>query len=147
MWHFVHSAKNCQLENELVSVDYASKVGEKQFLDVRKSRKSRESKIKVCSSSLQDWLAHHTFQLQVYVHKVRLELNTTVDALKTRSKIVNSLRCYQVWYQYCMTAHYKWYHERWHAGSRQLFLHMLPGSLLPPLLRREPGDEANEWKG
>ena len=34
-WNFVHSAKNCQLENELVSVDYTSKVGEEQFSDVR----------------------------------------------------------------------------------------------------------------
>ena len=28
-------------------------------------------------------------------------------------------------------------------GSRQLFLWMLPGSLLPLVLRREPGDEAS----
>ena len=54
--HFVHSAKNCQLENELVSVDYSSKVGEKQCSDVRKRRKSRESKIKVCCSWLRDLL-------------------------------------------------------------------------------------------
>ena len=46
--HFVHSAKYWQLENELVSVDYASKVGEKQFSEVQKRRKSEESKIKVC---------------------------------------------------------------------------------------------------
>ena len=38
------------IRNELVSADYTSKVGEKQFLDVRKGRKSRESKIEVhCS--------------------------------------------------------------------------------------------------
>ena len=48
--HFVHSAKNCQLENELISVDYTLKVGEKQFSDVRMRRKSRESNIKVCCS-------------------------------------------------------------------------------------------------
>ena len=30
-WHFVHSAINCQLKNELVSVDYTSKIDEKQF--------------------------------------------------------------------------------------------------------------------
>ena len=29
------------------------------------------------------------------------------------------------------------------AGSRQLFPRMLPGSLLPPFLRREPGDKAS----
>ena len=35
MWHFVHSAKICQLGNGLISVDYTSKVGEKQFSDGR----------------------------------------------------------------------------------------------------------------
>ena len=39
--------QNCQLENELISTDYTSKVGEKQFLDVQKGRKSTESKIEV----------------------------------------------------------------------------------------------------
>ena len=62
--------KNCQRENELVSVDYTSKVGEKPFSDVRKRRKSRESKIKVCCSWLQDRLAHHILQLRVYMYKV-----------------------------------------------------------------------------
>ena len=33
-----------------ISVDYTSKVGEKQFSDVRKGPKSRQSKIKVCCS-------------------------------------------------------------------------------------------------
>ena len=33
---FCPLSKNCQLENELISVDYTSKVGEKQFSDVRK---------------------------------------------------------------------------------------------------------------
>ena len=41
---------NSKMSNELISVDYTSKGGEKQFLDVRKGRKSRESKNKVrCS--------------------------------------------------------------------------------------------------
>ena len=48
--HSVYSAKNCQFINEFVRVDYPLKVGEKQFLDVRKRHKSRESKIKVCYS-------------------------------------------------------------------------------------------------
>ena len=70
--------KNCQLENELVSLDYTSKVGERQFLDVRKRCKSRESKIKFTCT------------------KCVTELNTTAVASKTRSEIVNSLHCYQV---------------------------------------------------
>ena len=48
--HFVHSAKRWQLENELVSTDYPSKVGEKQLSDVRKGCKFNKPKIKVhCS--------------------------------------------------------------------------------------------------
>ena len=70
-WHFLHSAKSFQLENELVSVDYTSKVGEKQFSDVWKGLKSRESKIKVCCSWLRDRLAHHPLQLRVYMYEVR----------------------------------------------------------------------------
>ena len=52
--HFsLHSAKSCQLENELLNIDYNSKVGEKQFSDVWKRCKSWESKIKVyCSCSV-----------------------------------------------------------------------------------------------
>ena len=53
---FVHSTKKRQLKNELVSVDYTSKVGEKQFSNVRKRHKFRESKIKGCCS----WLAGPT---------------------------------------------------------------------------------------
>ena len=34
-------------------------------------------------------------------------------------------------------------HEWWRTWNRQLFSRMLPGSLLPPFLRREPRDEAN----
>ena len=37
--------KDCQLENELISVHYTQKVGEKQLSDVQKRRKSRESEI------------------------------------------------------------------------------------------------------
>ena len=61
--HFVHSAKNRQLENELLSVDYTLKVGEKQFSDVWKRRKSRESRSKFATVGLGDRLAHHTLQL------------------------------------------------------------------------------------
>ena len=32
-------------------------------------------------------------------------------------------------------------------GSQQLFQRMLPGSLLPPFLRREPGDDAGGGEG
>ena len=54
-----------QLEIKLISVDdvdYTLKVGEKQFADVGKVRKSRESKIEVCCS----WfagpgLAYHAY--------------------------------------------------------------------------------------
>ena len=53
---FCPLSENCQLENELVSVDYTSKVGEKQFSDVWKRHKSRESKIKFCCS----WFAGPT---------------------------------------------------------------------------------------
>ena len=49
-WHFVNSAKYCQLKNELISADCISKVDEKQFLDVQKGSKSRDSKVEVhCS--------------------------------------------------------------------------------------------------
>ena len=47
---FVHSAKNCQLENWIYKLHYTSKIGEKQFSDVRKRLKLRESKFKVCCS-------------------------------------------------------------------------------------------------
>ena len=43
-WHFVYSAKNCQLLRLHLEGWW------KQFLDVRKRRKSTESKIKVCCS-------------------------------------------------------------------------------------------------
>ena len=50
MWHLVHPVKNCQLENELISTDYTSKVSEKQFSHVWNGLKSRESNVKVhCS--------------------------------------------------------------------------------------------------
>ena len=52
-------SKNCQLENELISADYTSKVSEKQFSGVWKEHKSRESKNKV-HCGLQDRLTHHT---------------------------------------------------------------------------------------
>ena len=96
-WHFVHSAKNCQHENELVSVDYTSIVGEKQLLDVRKGCKSRKSKIKdflllVCGTDSLTILCSSEFTCTNCV----MELNTTADASKARSEIVNSLRCYQV---------------------------------------------------
>ena len=38
-------------------------------------------------------------------------------------------------------------HESWHIGRRQLFPRMLPGSFLPPFLRREPGTEARSVCG
>ena len=62
--------KNCQLRNEFVSVDYTSRVGEKQFSNVRKSRKFRDSNIKACCSWLRNRLVHHTLQLRVYMYKV-----------------------------------------------------------------------------
>ena len=43
-------------KSELISVDYTLKVGEKQFSDVQKRHKSRESMIKVCCS----WFAGQT---------------------------------------------------------------------------------------
>ena len=66
-------SKILSTQNELVSVDYTLKVGEKQFSDVRKRRKSREFKIKVYCCWLWDRLAHHTLQLRVYMYKVHHE--------------------------------------------------------------------------
>ena len=75
-WHFVQSAKNCQLENELVSIDYTSKVGKKQFSDGWKSRKSRESKIKVCCN----WFAgptHSPYLAAPSLHVQSVSRNST----------------------------------------------------------------------
>ena len=47
MWHFVHSAKKMSTQKWTYSIGYTLKVGEKQFLDVRKRSKSE---IKVCCS-------------------------------------------------------------------------------------------------
>ena len=92
---FVHSAKKCQLKNELVSVNYTSKVGEKQFSNVRKRRKSRESKIKgwFCGTDLLTVLCSSEFTCT----KCVTELNTTADASKTiNEQNLKCLRCYQV---------------------------------------------------
>ena len=52
--------------NITCTVDYTSKVGEKQFSDVRKRRASQKSpRSNFAVVGLQDWLAHHTSQLQV----------------------------------------------------------------------------------
>ena len=62
-WHFVHSAKNCQLEMNL----WVQKVDKKQFLDVQKSR---ESKIEVHCSWFAGPNRSQTSQFRVYMHKV-----------------------------------------------------------------------------
>ena len=77
---------NSKMSNELISVDYTSKGGGKQFLDVRKGRKSRESKNKVrCSwpthSPYIDWSSSEFTCTQCVPG-----LNRAEDALKTRSK-------------------------------------------------------------
>ena len=79
------STRKCQM-NELISVDYTSKGGEKQFLDVRKGRKSRESKNKVRCS----WPTHSPYidwsSSEFTCTKCIPELNRAEDALKTGSK-------------------------------------------------------------
>ena len=77
---------NSKMSNELISVDHTSKGGEKQFLDVRKGRKSRESKNKVRCS----WPTHSPYidwsSSEFTCTKCIPELNRAEDALKTRSK-------------------------------------------------------------
>ena len=80
-----------------MSTDYISKVGEKQFSDVQKGRKSEESKIEVQYSWLRDRLTILHSSKCTY-KKCVMELNRAVDASRTKSKVVNSLRCYQVLY-------------------------------------------------
>ena len=96
-WHSVHSAKNYQLENEPISVDYTSKVGQKQFSNVRMGRgTSLESpKSKFAVVGLWDRLTHHTLQLRVYMYKVRRRTQQSCGCLKDEER--NSLCCYQVY--------------------------------------------------
>ena len=83
---FCPLSKNCQLENELISTDYTSLVGEKLFLDVRKGHKS-ENKVhcswfcRTCSLTI---LRSSKFTCKGCV----MELNRAADALRTNSEIV-----------------------------------------------------------
>ena len=52
-------------KNELISVDSTSKVGEKQFSDVRKWRKSKFAVV-----GLQDRFTHLILQVRVYMYEV-----------------------------------------------------------------------------
>ena len=96
-WHFVHSAKNCQLKNELVSVDYTPwRLVRNSFRMCGRgaSPESSRSKFTVvgCGTDLLTILCSYEFTCTKCITK----LNTTTDASKMRSEIVNSLCCYQV---------------------------------------------------
>ena len=85
-------SKNCQLENELIyiSTEYTSKVGEKQFSDVWKGGKFRESKIQGNSS----WLVGLPCSPQLLrsceftCTKCIMKLYRTVDASRVKSEII-----------------------------------------------------------
>ena len=66
-WHFVHSAKNCQLENQLISTDWTSKVGEKQFWMYRRDASPDSLRSKFTVVGFRDRHAHHTSQFQIYM--------------------------------------------------------------------------------
>ena len=82
-------------QQEIVNskMNYTSKVGEKQFSDVWKRRKSRESNIKVSCSWFAGptWSPYFNCSAEFKCTKCVTELNTTADVSKTRSEIVNSL--------------------------------------------------------
>ena len=64
---FCPLSKILSTQNELVSVDYTLKVGDKQFSEGA-SPESPRSKFAVVG--LQDQFGHHTLQLPVYMYKV-----------------------------------------------------------------------------
>ena len=68
-WHFVfvHSAKYCELENQLISTDWTSKVGEKQFSNVWKDASPDSLRSKFTVVGFRDRNAHHTLQFRVYM--------------------------------------------------------------------------------
>ena len=68
---FCPLSKNCQLKNELVSVENTSKVGEKQFRMCGRGASPESPRSKFAVVGLRDRLAHHTSQLRVYMCKVR----------------------------------------------------------------------------
>ena len=63
--------KIVKLENELASVDYTLKVGEKQFRVCRRRASPECPRSKFTVVGLWDRLARRILQLQVYMYKVR----------------------------------------------------------------------------
>ena len=94
-WHFVHSAKNCQLENQLISTDWTSKVGEKQFSNVWKGCKSRQSKIKIHCSWLPGPAHSPCFTVpSLHVKIMPQNSNRFAGASRTKNYVVNSFHWY-----------------------------------------------------
>ena len=76
-----------------MSADCISKVDEKQFLDVRKGSKSRDSKVEVHCSWFTGPIRSPYFAAPS-LHVQSVSQNSA--ALRMPSKVVNSLRCCQV---------------------------------------------------
>ena len=90
---FFHSAK---IVNSLISIDGTSKVGEKQFSDVRKGCKSRESKIEAHCSQFAGLVCSPYFAAPDFIFT---KLNRAADASRAKSKIVATR--YSTNYQLC----------------------------------------------
>ena len=90
-----HTRDTLSTCNSKMSVDYTSKDGEKQFPDVWKRRKSRESKIKVCCS----WFAGPTRSVTIFCSSeftCTKCIHGTEHNCRCLEDKENSLRCYQV---------------------------------------------------
>ena len=73
--HSVHSAKNFQLKNELITQTTPQTLVKKQFSNVQKDTSPERLRSKVTVVGLQNWLAHHTSQLRVYMKKCITKLS------------------------------------------------------------------------
>ena len=94
---FFHSAK---IVNSLISIDGTSKVGEKQFSDVRKGCKSRESKIEAHCCQFAGLTCSPYFAAPDFIFtKCATELNRAADASRAKSKIAATR--YNTIYQLC----------------------------------------------
>ena len=74
---FCPLCKKCQLENELISVDYTLKVGESSFRMCGISANPDSSRSKFAVVGLQDQLAHHTYIAAPSFHVQSASQNST----------------------------------------------------------------------